>query len=191
MLGTLFNTQLNAANVHCTIARHHITALTEKLANKSQNKPKKLKVLAWFVMPLELHEAFEAEDAELEANEQVELKKAAKKKANDSACALHINHEIGNRIFDCALTSYKQRDDLIALAGALLLPMKGTVAELTKVIKDHLMENLTQAIESWFSRHFGALRKCTATMASPQSVDPSIQVLPQPSTSTNSPLVLR
>jgi hypothetical protein len=184
--------QLDAANAHCTIARRHITTLTEQLANKTQSKRRKSKkVQARFVTLSELREAFEAEDAELEAKEKVELEKAAKKKADDSARTLRINHEIGSRIFDCPLTSYKRKDDLIALAGALSLPIEGTVAELTKAIKDHLAENPTRVNESRFSGLFGASRKRTAAMVSPPSgtVDPPMWALPQPSTSTNSPLI--
>ena len=96
--------QLDAANAHCTITRRHITTLTEQLANKSQSKRRKSKkIQARFVTLPELREVFEAEDAELEAKEKAELEKAAKKKANDSARMLRINHEIGSRIFDLPL----------------------------------------------------------------------------------------
>ena len=128
--------QLDAANAHCTIVHRHITTLTEQLANKSLSKRRKSKkIQAWFVTLPELREVLEAEDAELEAKEKVELEKAAKKKADDTARMLRINYEIESHIFDCPLTSYKRKADLIALAGALSLSIEGTVAELTKAIK--------------------------------------------------------
>ena len=186
--------QLDAANAHCTIVRRHVTTLTEQLANKSQSKRRKSKkIQARFVTLPELREEFEVEDAELEAKEKAELEKAAKKKADDSARTLRINHEIESRVFDCPLTSYKRKDDLIALAGALSLPIEGTVAELTKAIKVHLAENPTRANESRFSGLFGASKKRTTTIVSPPSesvtVDPAVQALPQPSSPTNSPLI--
>ena len=149
---------------HCTIAYHYITALTKQLVNKSQSNQRKYKkVQARFVTLPELRAVFEAEEAELEAKEKA---KAAKKKADDTARTFRITQEIGNRVFDCPLASYKRKDDLVALAGSPALPMEGAVLELVKVIKDHLAESPGRANEPQFSGRCGSSRKRTAAVAS-------------------------
>ncbi|KIK95897.1 hypothetical protein PAXRUDRAFT_139675, partial [Paxillus rubicundulus Ve08.2h10] len=44
------------------------------------------------------------------------------------------------------LLAYKCKDDLVLLAGALSLSMEGMVTELTKAIKDHLIESPSHAV---------------------------------------------
>ncbi|KIK76466.1 hypothetical protein PAXRUDRAFT_169842, partial [Paxillus rubicundulus Ve08.2h10] len=57
------------------------------------------------------------------------------------------------------LSTYKRKDDLVALAGTLSLPMEGTVAELTKAIKDHLAANPSRMNDPRFSALFSSSRK--------------------------------
>jgi len=179
--------QHDAANAHCTIARHRINAITKQLTNKTQNKRQKSKKSEARVLTLpELREEFDIKDAEEEAKEKADLEKAAQKKANEMARTLRINEEIRSRVFDCPLASYKRKDDLVALAGALLLPMDGTVVELMKVIKGYLDKNPTRADEPRFKGLFGSSRKrSSAKSAGPSSliVDPAVlaPTLAQPS----------
>ena len=140
--------QCDAANAHCTIAHHQIDNLTKQLANKTWSKwQKSKKAEAWVLTLPELRKEFNIRDAEEEAKEKAELEKAAQKKAAEMACMVCINEEIKSQVFDCPLASYTQKDDLVALAGALSLPMEDTVAKLVKAIKDHLVENPTQENE--------------------------------------------
>ncbi|KAI5980518.1 hypothetical protein EDC04DRAFT_2917897 [Pisolithus marmoratus] len=131
----------------------------EQLTNKSQTKHQKSKkVEARFVTLPELCAVFEAEEAELAVKEAAEAEKAAQKKAEDDAWTHRINQEIAIRVFDAPLSSYKRKDDLVALAGALSLPMQGTAADLTKAIKDHLRGNPSRVDEPRFSGLFGNSR---------------------------------
>lgn len=158
--------QRDVANTHCAIARHRIDTLTKQLANKTKSKQQKSKKVEARVLTLpELRGEFDIKEAEDEAKEKVELEKAAQKKADDMARTLRINEEIRNRVFDCPLTSYKRKDDLVALAGALSLPMDGTVVGLVKVIKEHLDENPTLANEPRFKGLFGSSRKRSSARA--------------------------
>ena len=156
----------------CIIARHDLTALVKQLENKSQSKQRKSKkVQAQSVTLWELRAAFGVEEAELEAKE-CRAREAAKKKADDTAHTLRIIQEIAGRVF--RLPARKRKDDLVALAGVLALPLEGTIVGLVKVIKDHLAENPSQANEPRFSGLYRS-RKRTASMArSSKSVEPKL-----------------
>ena len=52
------------------------------------------------------------------------------------------------------LLSYKCKDDLIVVAGALGLKTTGTVSELTAIIKSHLSDNLNLQLDPWFAGLF-------------------------------------
>ena len=179
--------QCNAANTHCLMARHQINALTTQLSNKSQRKRQKSKKTeAWVLTLPKLQGEFDARDTVDEAKEKADFEKAAQKKADETAHMLHINEEIKSQVFDCPLTSYKWKDDLVALASALSLPMEGTIIKLVKAIEDHLAEHPTQANEPQFKGLFGSsqLGKCSSAMTtSPSSlvVDPAVPALPQSS----------
>ncbi|KIK72197.1 hypothetical protein PAXRUDRAFT_22275 [Paxillus rubicundulus Ve08.2h10] len=134
--------------------------------NKSAESRKKIQ--ARFVTLPELRAAFEAEEVELLEKEKVEAVKAPKKKVDDAARTRRIYQEVDNRIFDAPLSTYKRKDDLVALAvlfsssrkrlaAVLSLPMEGTVAELTKAIKDHLAANPSRTNDPRFSALFSNL----------------------------------
>jgi hypothetical protein len=55
---------------------------------------------------------------------------ATQKAAEGAARATHINEDTTLKTFNHKLSSYKCKDDLITIAGALGLPMEGTVASL-------------------------------------------------------------
>jgi len=177
--------QRDTANTHCTIAHHRIDNLTKQLANKTKSKHQRSKkAAARFLTLPELRGEFDLKDAEDQAKEKAKLEKAAEKKADEMARMLRINEEVRNWVFNCPLASYKRKDDLVALAGALSLPMEGTVAELVKVIKDHLTDNPTWENEPQFSGLFGtSQRRSSAMTASPSSFIPDSQNHQIPSSS--------
>ncbi|KAG1862862.1 hypothetical protein C8R48DRAFT_553864, partial [Suillus tomentosus] len=51
---------------------------------------------------------------------------------------LRIEEDIKTKTFDGLLLSYKRKDDLITIAGALLLPRDGTMIELNTRITEHI-----------------------------------------------------
>ena len=57
-------------------------------------------------------------------------------KVSDSERALHDRTPSHYRTYQTVTAQYKRKDDLIALACALALPMEGAVVDLVKVIKD-------------------------------------------------------
>ena len=171
--------QRDAANTHCTIARHRIDNLTKQLANKTKSKHQRSKkAAARFLTLPELRGEFDLKDAEDQAKEKADLEKAAQKKADEIARMLRINEEIRNRVFNCPLASYKRKDDLVALAGALSLPMEGTVAELVKEIKDHLTDNPTRENEPRFSGLFGTSRRRSSAMTAGPSSSSALSLIP-------------
>jgi hypothetical protein len=165
---------LAAAEAHCTLASHQISMLNEQLANKTQKKHWKSKKLnARFVTHPELKEAFAAEQAERTEKEKVEAEKAAQKKADNDARLSRIEEDIKTKIFDGSLASYKRKDDLITIAGALSLPRDGTITELTARIKEYLAANPDCANQQRFSALLGGKRNNTVAAAVSTSVQPS------------------
>ncbi|KAG2074554.1 hypothetical protein BDR04DRAFT_1115439 [Suillus decipiens] len=124
--------QLTAAEAHCTLTSHQLSMLNEQLANKTQKKHQKSKKInAHFVMHSELKEAFEVEEKECIEKERIDTGKAAQKKAENDVQLLCIEEDIKTKVFDSPLSSYKHKDDLITIAGALSLSRDGTVTDLT------------------------------------------------------------
>ncbi|KAG2125467.1 uncharacterized protein EDB93DRAFT_1191027 [Suillus bovinus] len=106
--------------------------LNQRLANKTQKKRQKSKKInARFVTHPELREAFEAEEIERIEKEKVEAEKAAQKKAENDVRLSRIEEDIKTKVFDGSLSSYKRKDDLVTIAGALSLSRDGTMIELT------------------------------------------------------------
>ncbi|KAG1846987.1 hypothetical protein DFJ58DRAFT_892032, partial [Suillus subalutaceus] len=65
----------------------------------------------------------------------------AQKKAENNVRLSRIEEEIKTKVFDGSLSSYKRKDDLVTIAGALPLLRDGTMIELTARIKEHLAGN--------------------------------------------------
>ncbi|KAF9242007.1 hypothetical protein BU15DRAFT_72945 [Melanogaster broomeanus] len=76
--------------------------------------------------------AAKADNVESVEKDKAETDRAAKKKVDDAARTHRIYQEVDNRVFDALFSTYKCKYDLITLAGALSLPIEGTVAELTR-----------------------------------------------------------
>jgi hypothetical protein len=71
------------------------------------------------------------------------------------ASYLRIEEDIKMTVFDGSLTSYKRKDDLVTIAGALSLPRDRTVVELTARIKEHLAVNPDCANQPRFAALLG------------------------------------
>ncbi|KAG2032667.1 hypothetical protein BDR03DRAFT_1015018 [Suillus americanus] len=158
--------RLTAAEAHCTLASHQISMLNQWLANKTQKKRQKSKKInARFVMHPELREAFEAEEIERIEKEKVDAEKAAQKKAENDVRLSRIEEDIKMKVFDGSLSSYKRKDDLVTIAGALSLPRDGTMIELTAQIKEHLAGNPDCASQPRFAGLLGGKRTSAATVS--------------------------
>lgn len=143
----------------------------------------------------ELEEDFNKHEAEQREKEKVEAKKQAKQKADDSARLTQIEHNITTKTFD-ALSSYRLKDDFIAIAGALGLSREGTIATLTSRIKEYIADppNAHLADNPRFSALFGngRTRARNATSATNQQPNPTtinaapIEIPPVPALPANS-----
>ncbi|KAG2061628.1 hypothetical protein BDR06DRAFT_1001900 [Suillus hirtellus] len=163
-LYSMQSAQLTAAEAHCTLASHQISMLNERLANKTQKKcQKSKKINARFVTHPELKEAFKAEEIEHAKKEKVDAEKAAQKKAENDLWLSCIEEDIKTKVFDGSLSSYKCKDDLITIAGTLLLPRDGTMIELTARIKDFLAGNPECASQPRFVGLLGGKRASAIT----------------------------
>ena len=85
----------------------------------------------------ELRAASEREEAKLEGKQKAELERAAKKKPMTPSPCVHFVSTRRSQVVssDCPLASYRRKDGLIALAGALARPVESTLVELMKAIK--------------------------------------------------------
>ncbi|KAG1905855.1 uncharacterized protein F5891DRAFT_1182921 [Suillus fuscotomentosus] len=163
-LYSMQSARLAAAEAHCTLTSHQVSMLNEWLANKTQKKRQKLKKInARFVTHPELKEAFEAEEIERTEKEKVDAEKAAQKKAENDLRLSRIEEDIKTKVFDGSLSSYKRKDDLIIIAGALSLPRDRTMIELTARIKDFLAGNPECASQPRFVGLLGGKRASAVT----------------------------
>jgi DDE superfamily endonuclease len=131
--------ELRAANAHCTIVQRKLGDNSVQIDNLTKKKSRgSTKVKARFVSLPELKEAFEAEEVERKEQERVNAVKEAQKTAETAAHNVRITTDSALKIFDSPLSSYKLKDDIRTIAGALGIATTGTVAELTACIKNHL-----------------------------------------------------
>ena len=92
-------------------------------------------------MLLEMKEAFESQEQEQADAEQRKAKKEAEKSAWDALLSAQISQDAVSKTFDSPFSSYKQKADLMTIAGAFGLNMSGTNAHLTEWIKEHMGSN--------------------------------------------------
>jgi hypothetical protein len=111
--------------------------------------------------------------AEKEVAEREAAEKEAEKAAQEKIRLARINEEIVLKVFTKSLSSYKRKDDLITLAGALQLETTGTVAELTTRVKAHIEAHPELAENARFAGIFQRNRRARVE-------DASIQALPTP-----------
>jgi len=144
---TKANSKTKASNAHCTIMTRTASASKTELENQKCKTRRSVKTNARLIshpMLVEKHKA----DLELKALQASEVAKVKAQKATKEALReVHIQEEIRTRIFTGKsnpfftiqhltqipepLSSFKRKDDLIALSGALGLKTSGTINELT------------------------------------------------------------
>ncbi|KAG1890192.1 hypothetical protein F4604DRAFT_1673658 [Suillus subluteus] len=129
---------IDAANAHCTTQREnqHWWVRAENERRKKTCTITKVKV--HYVTALEFKESFEAGVEARKEKERLEKDKKDKKKLDEEARIARIHNSITTRTFDSPFTSYKWKEDLEALAGALGLLRDGKIADLSAWIKAHL-----------------------------------------------------
>jgi hypothetical protein len=145
---------INATNAHCTIMTRAASASkaeSETLKRKTRRSVKTNARLISHPMLIEKHKA----DLEAKALRAREAAKVEAEKATEEALReARIQEEIRTRTFAGEsntfftiqhltrlpepLSSYKRKDDLIALSGALGLKTSGTINELTGQLRAHL-----------------------------------------------------
>ena len=108
------------------------------------------------------------------------MEKEAQKAAQEKVHLAQINEEIVLKVFTGSLSSYKQKDDLITLAGALQLDTTGTVAELGTRVKTYVEAHPELAENARFAGIFQHNRQVWAE-------DNPIQVVATSSTTFMSP----
>ncbi|KAG2062832.1 hypothetical protein BDR04DRAFT_1164574 [Suillus decipiens] len=100
------------------------------------------------------------------------------KKAKNDVWLSHIEENIKTKAFNGPLSSYKHKDDLITIAGALLLSKDGTVIDL-----------IMQISQPWFAGLLGGNQtSATTAMAAAASTSSQQQNMPleHPATSSSS-----
>jgi hypothetical protein len=131
--------QVDAANAHCTIAQRENQDWRVKAENERRKKTRtSTKVKARYVTAPEFKESFEAGADARKEKERLEKDKKDKKKLDEEARIARIHNSIATRTFDSPFTSYKRKEDLEALAGALGLSRDGKIVDLAARIKSHL-----------------------------------------------------
>ncbi|KIL54744.1 hypothetical protein M378DRAFT_91977 [Amanita muscaria Koide BX008] len=128
-----------AANAHCTIVKRALTDCRTQLQNLNKTKERgSSKIKARFLTGEGLREAFEAEDAERQEREKENAEKEAQKLAEQEVRNARIAEDAVSKVFAHTLTSYKKKDELLSIAGALQISDKGTIPELLNRIRQHM-----------------------------------------------------
>ena len=130
--------ELQASNAHCTVMQRAASDAQTQLTNQRKKTRRSVKTDARFVTKADMQESFEKEKAEKEKAEQEAAAKEAEKEKEEAARAVRIREDTTSRQFTLSLSSYKKKEDLIILAGALGLPTVGTNPQLYMRIKSHL-----------------------------------------------------
>lgn len=97
-----------------------------------------------------------------------------------------IEEDIKTKVFDGSLSSYKRKDDLVTIAGALSLSRDGTMIELTARIKEHLAENPDCASQPRFAGLLGGKRTSAATVSAASTSRRQQNLPPELSTTPSS-----
>jgi hypothetical protein len=163
--------QLTASNAHCTIMTRAASEAQSELATNRKKTRRSVKTKSRFVTHPELKEAFEAEKAEKAAQAKEAAEKEAEKAVQEAARVSRIQEETVSKNFTGGLSSFKKKDDLIILAGALGLETDGTIPILTARIRTHLDEHpelaQSQRFAGLFVRQRHAARGCGSADGAP------------------------
>ncbi|KAH9955506.1 hypothetical protein BC827DRAFT_1271720 [Russula dissimulans] len=111
----------------CAAAHAHNDRINQQISRKLTDEECQLLSLSEKLMVVDWWEAEKQEKTEVQREK---AEKEAQKATEDTAHEVRICVEVATRTFADPLASYKRKDDLIVLSGALGLRMTGTVAEL-------------------------------------------------------------
>ena len=131
--------ELDASEAHCSIMAQALADANKMITNMKNKKPRgtaKIKA-RWVALP-ELQNVFEAEEANRKEQERCNAEKEAQKQAEHLARQSQIMKDTVLKIFDHPLSTYKRKDELIVLAGALELDTTGTILALKERIKAYV-----------------------------------------------------
>ncbi|EGO19008.1 hypothetical protein SERLADRAFT_443550 [Serpula lacrymans var. lacrymans S7.9] len=98
---------------------------------------------------------FDQEEAKRSEKAKERAAKDAQKAVDEAIRTAHIHEDTVSKNFEKPLSSYKRKDDLITVAGALQLSTTGTVKELLTRIKTYLDEHGELAGQPRFAGLFG------------------------------------
>jgi hypothetical protein len=154
-----YEAEMSASNAHCTVMAREATHVQTQYESQKRMVRKSVKTKARFVTHPELKETFEVEKAVRLEKEKEVAEKGAQKAAEDAVRRKQIDQDTISKVFDCSLASYKHKDDLTAISGALSLPTTGTVAELLAKIKEHLNRHPELMANDRFAGLFGVRRR--------------------------------
>ncbi len=161
----------NTSNAHCTIMTQAVMTARANLDCQKHTTHRAVKTSACYVAHPAIEDEWNASQQEKAqcAKEVAEME--AQKATEEALCEAHIQEEIQSRSFSSKsssdlytfhfnsncfvdpLSSYKWKDDLVALSGALGLKITGTVHKLLMQIKSHL--NVHPEIQQ--NAHFSGL----------------------------------
>jgi hypothetical protein len=146
--------ETKASNAHCTIMTCVASASSTELEKQKHRTRQSVKTSAHLIshpMLVEQHNA-ETQAKALQAKESAEVE--AQKAVSEALRETHIQEEMKmglsqvsptlffapqqTHTFPEPLSSYKWKDDLIALSGALGLKASGTITELSAQLRAHL-----------------------------------------------------
>ncbi|EGO20109.1 hypothetical protein SERLADRAFT_373548 [Serpula lacrymans var. lacrymans S7.9] len=145
----------DAANAHCTLARRDAEDIRKRSGNHRKPRRGTTKPTAQFLTHPELKAVFEQQEIERKEKARIDTEKEASKQQEDTARNTRITIETVMKVFDRSFASYKRKEDLIVIAGALGLPIDGTVKALIERIKSHLQGHKELADNPQFAGLFG------------------------------------
>ena len=147
------------------------------------------KIKARFVSLPELRKAFETEEVERREQERANAEKEAQKTADTAARNARIFMDTTSKVFDSPLSSYKLKDDLRTITGALGILTTGTVAELSTHVKEHLNGHPELVNNPRFSGLYqtGRRRVNHTQVGTSSNMESELQIQPPPSAPTSGP----
>jgi hypothetical protein len=134
--------ELGASNAHCTIIKRELGEVRTQLENMRAKKNRGSNKIKGRILTLpEMKAAFDTQEVVRLEKEKTDREKEAQKTSEALERNAQITQDIVLKIFDKPLTSYKRKDELVTIAGALKILATGTNPELFSRIKDHLTTN--------------------------------------------------
>ena len=158
---TTLNAQLSTSNVHCSMAKHDLELTRDQQATRKKRRGPTKKFEARYITHADMKDTFETQLKEKEAKEAKEQEKRAQKQAETEARTARIDTDVVLKTFDCPISTYKRKDDLITISRALRVTIepKDTINHLTLKIKTQMAQNPSLATNPRFSALFSERRR--------------------------------